>query len=76
MPESVLAALSLVTRKNSRHPLLVLGLVALGIIMLTWRIVPRLAGEEALTISQAAAIRPWNSCKVLLNYPSKSYAII
>jgi hypothetical protein len=53
---AVLAALSLVTRKNSRHPLLVLGLVALGIIMLTWRIVPRLAGEEALTISQAAAI--------------------
>ena len=53
---AVLAALSLVTRKNSRHPLLVLGLVALGIMLLTWRIVPRIAGEEALTVSQALAI--------------------
>jgi hypothetical protein len=53
---AVLAVLSLVTRKNSRHPLLVLGLMALGIIMLTWRIVPRIAGEEALTIWQARAI--------------------
>ncbi len=53
---AVLAALSLITRKNSRHPLLVLGLMALGIITLTWRIVPRLAGEEALTMSQALAI--------------------
>jgi hypothetical protein len=53
---AVLAALSLVTRRNSRHPLLVVGLLALGIILLTWRIVPRLAGEEARTISQALAI--------------------
>jgi hypothetical protein len=53
---AVLASLSLVTRKNSRHPLLVLGLMALGILTLTWRIVPRLAGEEALTMSQALAI--------------------
>ena len=52
----LLAALSLITRRNSRHPLLVLGLMALGIITLTWRIVPRLAGEEALTVSQALAI--------------------
>ena len=53
---TLLAALSLITRRNSRHPLLVLGLMALGIITLTWRIVPRLAGEEALTVSQAVAI--------------------
>jgi len=53
---AVLALLSLITRKNSRHPLLVVGLVALGIILLTGRIVPRLAGEEALTVSQALAI--------------------
>ncbi len=52
----VLAALSLITRKNSRHPLLVVGLVALGIMFLAWRILPRLAGEQALTMSQAAAI--------------------
>src|SRR5262245_37760147 len=53
---AVLAALSLITRKNSRHPLLVVGLVALGIMFLAWRILPRLAGEQALTVSQAIAI--------------------
>jgi hypothetical protein len=53
---AVLAMLSLITRKNSRHPLLVVGLVALGILFLSWRILPRSAGERALTISQAFAI--------------------
>jgi hypothetical protein len=53
---AVLALLSLITRKNSRHPLLVVGLIALGIMFLAWRILPRLAGEQALTISQAIAI--------------------
>jgi hypothetical protein len=53
---AVLAMLSLITRKNSRHPLLVIGLVALGIMFLSWRILPRTAGERALTISQAFAI--------------------
>jgi hypothetical protein len=53
---AVLALLSLVTRKNSRHPLLVVGLVALGIMFLAWRIMPRLVGQQALTISQAIAI--------------------
>jgi hypothetical protein len=53
---AVLAMLSLITRKNSRHPLLVVGLVALGIMFLSWRILPRTAGERALTIAQAFAI--------------------
>ena len=53
---AVLAILSLITRKNSRHPLLLVGLVALGIMFLSWRILPRTAGERALTISQAFAI--------------------
>jgi hypothetical protein len=53
---AVLALLSLVTRRNSRHPLLVLGLAALGIMFLSWRILPRTAGERAQTISQAFAI--------------------
>jgi hypothetical protein len=53
---AVLATLSLITRKNSRHPLLVIGLVALGIMFLSWRIMPQTAGERALTISQAFAI--------------------
>ena len=53
---AVLATLSLITRKNSRHPLLLVGLLALGIMFLSWRILPRTAGERALTISQAFAI--------------------
>ena len=53
---AVLAALSMMTRRNSRHPLLVVGLVALGIMILSWRIMPRSAGQRALTVSQAFAI--------------------
>ena len=53
---AILAGLSLITRKNSRHPLLIIGLSALGIMLLAWRIMPRTAGERALTISQAFAI--------------------
>lgn len=53
---AVLAVLSLITRRNSRHPLLLVGLFALGIMFLVWRIMPRLAGEQALTVSQAVAI--------------------
>ena len=53
---AVLAFLSLLTRKNSRHPLLIIGMVALGIMFLSWRILPRTAGERALTVSQAFAI--------------------
>jgi len=53
---SVLATLSLITRKNSRHPLLVIGLAALGIMFLSWRIMPMSVGDRALTISQALAI--------------------
>src|SRR4051812_25849526 len=53
---AVLALLSLVTRRNSRHPLLIVGLVALGIMFLSWRIMPRSAGERALTVAQAFAI--------------------
>jgi hypothetical protein len=53
---AVLALLSLVTRRNSRHPLLIIGLFALGIMFLSWRIMPRTAGERASTIAQAYAI--------------------
>jgi hypothetical protein len=64
MLSAVLATLSLITRKNSRHPLLVVGLAALAITYLSLQIMPRLAGETALTISQAFAIvenRPLDS---------------
>ena len=53
---AILAMLSLVTRRNSRHPLLIVGLFALGIMFLSWRIMPRTAGERASTIAQAYAI--------------------
>ena len=53
---AVLALLSLITRRNSRHPLLIIGLFALGISFLSYRIMPRTAGERATTIAQAFAI--------------------
>ena len=53
---AVLATLSLITRRNSRHPLLVVGLIALGIMILSWRILPRSVGERAQSLSQARAI--------------------
>ena len=53
---AVLALLSLITRRNSRHPLLIIGLFALGIMFLSWRIVPKTAGERATTVAQAFAI--------------------
>jgi hypothetical protein len=52
----VLATLSLITRRNSRHPLLLVGLVALGITFLSWRIMPRTISARARTRSQAVAI--------------------
>ena len=52
----LLATLSLITRKNSRHPLLLVGLVALGIMVLSWRVMPRTIADRALIRSQAVAI--------------------
>ncbi len=52
----LLATLSLITRKNSRHPLLVVGLVALGIMALSWRVLPRSVVDRAVSLSQADAI--------------------
>ena len=66
---AVLATLSLITRKNSRHPLLVVGLAAFGITYLSLQIMPRLAGENALTVAQAFAIvenRPLDSAPTAL----------
>ena len=53
---AVLATLSLITRKNSRHPLLLIGLVALGLMFLSWQLAPRAVAERILTRSQALAI--------------------
>jgi len=53
---ALLATLSLITRKNSRHPLLLVGLIALGIMFLSWRILPQSVADRALIRSQAMAI--------------------
>lgn len=53
---ALLATLSLITRKNSRHPLLLVGLIALGLMFLSWRLIPQAVAERALTRSQALAI--------------------
>src|SRR5262249_11558327 len=45
-----------ITRKNSRHPLLLIGLIALGIMFLSWQLMPRIIADRALTRSQALAI--------------------
>ena len=58
---AILAALSMITRRNSRHPLLVVGLIALGITFLAWRIVPRSAEQGAHTWAQAVAIADGSS---------------
>ena len=53
---SVLALLSLITRRNSRHPLLLIGLMALGLMFLSWKLMPAAVADRALTRSQAVAI--------------------
>src|SRR5919198_1688720 len=58
---AVLATLSMITRKNSRHPLLVVGLLALGLTFLAWRIVPPSAERGARTWAQAVAIADGSS---------------
>ena len=51
-----LASLSIITRKNSRHPLLLVGLIALGILSLAYRLMARAIAEGAWAASQARAI--------------------
>jgi hypothetical protein len=52
----LLASLSVVTRKNSRHPLLLVGLASLAIEFLGWQWLRRAVAEQAWASSQAAAI--------------------
>ena len=52
----ILASLSVITRKNSRHPLLLIGLVALAIEFLAWQWMQRSVAEQAWASAQAAAI--------------------
>src|SRR5262245_35209297 len=52
----LLAGLSVWTRKNSRHPLLLVGLIALGIEFLGWQWMERSVTEQAWATAQAQAI--------------------
>lgn len=52
----VLASLSIYTRKNSRHPLLLVGLLASGILFLAYEWLKRVAVEQAWARTQAIAI--------------------
>lgn len=52
----ILAALSVVTRRNSRHPLLLVGLVALAVQFLAWQWMRRAVAEQAWANAQASAI--------------------
>ncbi len=52
----ILASLSIYTHKNSRHPLLLVGLVALGIFLLAYQWMERSALQHAWARSQALAI--------------------
>lgn len=52
----VLASLSIATRRNSRHPLLLVGLVSLAIMFLAYKLMVRAATERIWAVSQALAI--------------------
>ena len=52
----LLAFLSVITRKNSRHPLLLVGLIALAIEFLSWQWMRRAVSEQAWANAQASAI--------------------
>jgi hypothetical protein len=52
----VLASLSIWTRKNSRHPLLMVGLTALGIMYLAYRLMERAAVEQAWAVYESLKI--------------------
>lgn len=53
---AVLAALSVITRRNSRHPLLLVGLAAFGVLLTAERLLERSAAQQAWARSQARAI--------------------
>ena len=52
----VLAVLSIATRKNSRHPLLLVGLFAFGVLFLGERLMERAAAQQSWATEQARAI--------------------
>jgi len=68
----VLALLSVITRKNSRHPLLVVGLVAFAIVLLSEQWMERAAAERLWAQTQALAIVQGEESTVALPEPSRA----
>lgn len=68
----VLAALSVITRKNSRHPLLVVGLAAFALILLSEQWLERTANEQLWAQTQALAIVQGENTSVTLPEPTIS----
>ena len=66
----VLAFLSVITRKNSRHPLLVVGLVAFAIVLLSEQWMERAAADRLWAQTQALAIVQGDETTVTLPDPS------
>ena len=52
----VLGGLSITTRKNSRHPLLLVGLAAFGVLFLAEQLMERAATQQGWATAQALAI--------------------
>jgi len=51
-----LACVSIVTRKNSRHPLLLVGLLSFGVLFLAEQLMERTAADQGWAAAQARAI--------------------
>lgn len=67
---AILATLSVITRKNSRHPLLVVGLAAFAIVLLSEQWMERTTADQVWARSQAQAIVSGTSATVTLPAPT------
>ncbi|MXY25418.1 MAG: hypothetical protein F4Y45_13005 [Acidobacteria bacterium] len=67
---ALLATLSVITRKNSRHPLLVVGLTAFAIVLLSEQWMERTTADQIWAQSQAQAIVSGTGATVTLPDPT------
>ncbi len=72
----LLASLSLYTRKNSRHPLMLVGLIALGLEFLSWQVLRQSLTEQAWATAQAAAIVEGGNTAVEVGDPTPGPGVI
>ena len=67
---SLLATLSVMTRKNSRHPLLMVGLAAFAIVLLSEQWMERTTADQVWAQAQAQAIVSGTGAPVMLPDPT------